>query len=191
MSLVNLVRRRAGRPYGPSQGVVLPIVAILGCAVGMVIVLANSPSPRDLPLLIGLLLIGWIVHLVMIRPRIFLSDELLILQGAVLDREIPISSVTRVLIGNYTKISTTQGSYTSAAISRRLRGREARGWSRGNELSQADLFEADLNALLQRESSRPLVEKGILNRWAWPELGILLGLGLSVALSVFFRVFLG
>jgi hypothetical protein len=169
----------------------MPIVAIIGCFLVIVLVLFNSPSWSDLPVLIGLILLSWVIHLMMIRPRIFLDDDLLVLQGAVLDREIPVVMVTEVLIGNYAKIVTTAGNYTSPAISRRLRGRALRGPGERNQVTQADLLEADLNRLLEREEQELAPEFRVRNQWAWPELGVLLGLGLLVVLSVLGNRILG
>ncbi|HMU36614.1 MAG TPA: hypothetical protein PKA04_07300 [Marmoricola sp.] len=170
------VPRQRGQRYGPTGGAAMVILGWIACAVLLISVLAQSPSWRQLPVGIAALWVAWVVYLVLWRPRVFLSDDWLILQGMLRDREIAVCSITAVLIGQYTKIVTVTGSYTTPAIAKR-----------SHSVSDAELFEERINQLIAPEPrSVPCT-----TFWARREAGVLISLTVLLVLSLLARRLLG
>ena len=158
-------------------------LSILICATGILMVLISVPGWSDLPVITGLLLCAWTVQLILIRPRVFLSEEWLTLRGSFSDLRVPVEAVNSVLIGHYTRIVTEQRTYSTSAISRRLRP--------SRELTSADAFEADLRGLIERHSVRREPADQVTRSWAWRDLLVLLALVLLFALSFLFKGLFG
>lgn len=158
-------------------------LSLLICATGILLVLISVPGWSDLPVITGLLLCAWVIQLMLIRPRVFLSQDWLTLRGSVSDLRVPVQSVTSVLIGNYTKIVTEERTYSTPAISRRLRP--------SREPTSADAFEADLRGLIERHAVRREPAARVTRSWAWRDLFVLLLLVLLFALSFLLKGLFG
>ena len=170
------VPRQQGQRYGPTGGWVTAIIGGIVCALVLISVLASPPSWHPLPVIFAVLWVAWLLYLVLWRPRVFLSDDLLTLQGALRDREIAVSSITSVLIGKYTKVVTVDGVYSTPAI------------ARGNRSpTDAEFFEERLRQLVCDQPKSAAVKVV----WRRRELAISLMIAGLLALGLLARWLLG
>ncbi|HNA98843.1 MAG TPA: hypothetical protein PLC19_05185, partial [Marmoricola sp.] len=168
---VTRVQRQAGSSYGPGRSLPQAIVGIVICGSGLMSVLLAGPHWRDLRVVIALLLGIWVIHVVLLRPRVYLTPELLTIRGSLRDVEIPISLIERVLIGGYTRVVTTQGIFATPVIARPRRISRSPGGQDG--LSEADLFEQELMTLIRNATPNPGASRTVRRSGAALESAIL------------------
>lgn len=141
------------------------------------------------PVLVGVLLIALLLWATMLRPRILIGTERVLLQGSFRDVELPLVSITDVAIGAFTRISLGEQVYSSPAVGRgRHRPpRPPRAAEQAEQvggrpsapprMGEADAFESALDRAIEQATLAGAPADPVRRSWAVPELAGVLVLG--------------
>lgn len=147
------------------------------------------------PVLVGALLVALLLWATMLRPRILVGTERVVLQGTFRDVELPLVAITDVAIGAFTKISIEEQVYASPAVGRGRhrppRPRAAEQAERLGErpsapprMSEADAFESALDRAIEQAGLVGAPADPVRRSWAVPELVGVLVLGVLLLVGV-------
>lgn len=175
---------------GPTSGTVSGWFGIvLGLAV-LLIAVTDSTFGETVPLVLGALLLITLVWTLLLRPRVVLRREAMLLRNGFLDVEVPYGLIDRVVVRSATHVFVGGKRYIGTAVGRstlrmvRDERRSAQGLrdivppdavASGDNLP--DFLE---NRVAERLRDAPRGEGTVRRHVAWPELAIALALGVAL-----------
>jgi hypothetical protein len=192
-----------------TSGLVWGIVALVMAAAVMALDIAAG---LDVPVVIGSLLFAALAYAALIRPRIGVGSDELILDHMFSTVRIPVAAVRSIAIGRTFEARTVDGAYVSAAVGRSLRqalkGRVIRDTqlrrgeplpppphTKPTEMSYADFVVERIHGLAVAARERAHIEDAspeqerlseqVRRTWAWPEIVAVVVLAAAFVVSLF------
>jgi hypothetical protein len=163
------------------------VSGVLGLGAGGV-VLVLSVIDRHLPGIVTGLLVGYASWLVLLRPRVGMSEADLVLRGIATTVLIPLASIESVAIRQVLAVWAGGRRYVSAAVGHTFReiNRQRRGAGTVETVGTHEVKYADHVQEMITQRSRTARRDGapmgpVRREWAWLELG---GLAVLVAVQV-------
>lgn len=176
---------------GPTSGTVSGWFGIVLALVVLVVAGTDSSFGRTLPLVLGALLGISLVWTLLLRPRVVLRRDAMLLRNGFLDTEVPWGLIDRVTVRSATHVFVGEHRYIGTAVGRSLYRmvRDDRTGGRETVMPSAIASGANLPDFLESRVADRLREaprgQGRVRRLvAWPEVVVvvLLAAGLVVAL---------
>jgi hypothetical protein len=184
---VEFFKPTSGRLVG-GIGVVAAVALVIGVAV-------DGLEGSDLAVILGTAFVGVLIWASMLRPRVGLSQEVLVLRNMVTEAQVPLVAIEQLRIRQVLAVRAGERRFVSPGIGRSLRAmRKSAGAPPDPVSSYADFVEERIRqrmdderaksgiALMSDEQQR--LAAGIQVEWAWPELAalVLTGVGFVLAL---------
>jgi hypothetical protein len=194
---VEIFRPTSGRVTG-----VLGLVLVVGV---VVIGLVDRTHGFPLPVVAVALVIGVLVWAAMLRPRVWATEEDLVLRNMMHTAWIPLAAIEQVVVRQVLAVSAGEKRYVSPAVGRSwrqtLKSNRARGADDPEKASTdvrtpsyPDFVEERISRLAEEARARRgigllsdeqlALAAGVRRRWAWPELVGLVVAGVLFVLSL-------
>lgn len=136
--------------FGPTSGVAVGIIGLLACAVVAVAVLVDGGGVAAVRVALAAGLAAVLTWAYLLRPRILLTAEHLVLRNPWTEVRLGVASVRDVTVRSFTRVSTQERTFDAVAV-----GYPLRKLSRERRSPRAGLFgEADLGSIEDPPVSR-------------------------------------
>jgi hypothetical protein len=179
---------------GPTSGTVSGWFGIVLGLVVLVVAMTDSTFGDTVPLVLGALLLITLVWTVLLRPRVVLRRDGMLLRNAFLDVEVPYGLIDRVTVRSATHVFVGRKRYVGTAVGRstlRMVRDERRG-ARGlrdvvppDAVANADNLPDFLeNRVAERLRDASRGEGTVRRHIAWPELALAVALGLALVVAL-------
>jgi hypothetical protein len=192
--------------FRPTSGRVTGVLALVLVAAVVVIGLVDRTHGFPLPVVAVALLVGVLVWAAMLRPRVWATEEDLVLRNMLDTAWIPLAAIEKVVVRQVLAVSAGEKRYVSPAVGKSwrqtLKSSRARGAGDSDEsstdvrtASYPDFVEGRISRLAEEARAKRgigllsdeqlALAAGVRRRWAWPEVIGLVVAGLLVVLSLF------
>jgi hypothetical protein len=190
--------------FRPTSGRITGVLALLLVAAVVVSALADPDSGLPLPVVAASLVMGVLVWSAMLRPRVWVTGEHLVLRNMLHTAEIPLAAIEKVAVQQVLAVSAGEKRYVSPAVGKSWRStvganrsdaeRSAAGRRGAAETSYPEFVEERIARLAEEARARRgiallsdeqlAVAAGVRRARAWPEIAALVLSGLFFLLSV-------
>lgn len=109
------------RRFGPTSGVAIGCIGLAGCAVGAVAALKADTSSVGIGRALVAALVAVLVWCFMLRPRVVIGPDTLVLRNALSEWHVPLASIRSVVVRAITRVRTAEGKYDGVAVGRSVR----------------------------------------------------------------------
>ena len=200
------VAQSGGRPverFGPTSGVVSGFVGLLLAAATVGYVAVVEPTPTGLKVALGAVLFAALTWAVVLRPRVLVVDDRVVLRNAFRDTHVPLAAVEHVTLGQALTVWAGGERHQCLGVSRsgraqiRAQRRQAAASAYGAEEAVAaaaahDLQQETYAVRRLRElahGAQRLAGDGdspqpVRHTWAWPEVAAVTVTGVAFALGL-------
>ncbi len=175
--------------FKPSNGLAMGFLGI--AAAVFVIVLAAVTERNIVGLRVGLLaaVVGVLSWMVLLRPRVRVYSDTLLLRNMASDTVLPLARVQTVLVRHTLNVWVDERRYSCAGIGRTSRSmmRASRGGGSGPGagLDYVSFVETTIDDLARAARRDHQPEPAVQRRWAWLELGMVAVFGLAFVVALF------
>jgi hypothetical protein len=175
--------------FKPTSGTVMGYVGLVTAAAVAVLALVSEPNATGLRTALVAALVGLLVWMVMLRPRVRAYADTLLLKNMTSDTVLPLARVDNVLVRHTLNVWVGDRRYTCAGIGRSTRnmlGAKGRGPAVGGGGHDYPSFVETTIEDLAHAARRDLQGEPppVTRRWAVPELAALGGLVAALLLSL-------
>jgi hypothetical protein len=167
--------------FKPTSGRVVGILGVLGALALIVIVLLDGTAGGDLTLIWAATGFGVLVWASVLRPRVGVSSQHLVLRNLASTVTIPLGAVERLVVRQFLAVRVGGKRYVSPALGRNVRPRRRHAWpgsvpDRAPDLSSdpaknyCDFVEERIRHRIAEVEPALGPPAPVVRRWAWPEL---------------------
>ncbi|MGD9960327.1 hypothetical protein [Nocardioides sp.] len=175
--------------FKPTNGRVVGVLGLL-VALGLIVLLASDGlRGADVPVILGIAFGAVLVWAAIVRPRVGVSREVLVLHNLASTVTIPLISIEQLVIRQFLEVRVEGQRFVSPAVGRSLRDlRKRSGRVLDPVSSYTDFIEDRLDRRLAE--AKELASKGqpapaVRRDWAWPELVAIVVTGTGFLVSLF------
>ncbi|MBB6628917.1 hypothetical protein H5V45_16435 [Nocardioides sp. KIGAM211] len=176
--------------FRPTSGKVLGILALVLSAAVVVIGIVDRDHGFPFPVVAGALVFGVLVWSAMLRPRVWVTSDRLVLRNMLDEVSIPLAAIEQVVVRQVLAVGAGEKRYVSPAVGKSWRKLRAGKDQTADPLQSYPDFVQDRISQLAEDARAQAGVKllsdeqlalaaGVRRRWAWPEV---VALGASIVL---------
>jgi hypothetical protein len=184
--------------FRPTSGRIIGVVALLIAASVLVIGLVDRDHGFPLPVMAAAVVAGIVVWAAMLRPRVWVTGEDLVMRNMLHSVWIPLAAIEQVAVRQVLAVSAGDRRFVSPAIGRSWRQAARSVGSRKDAAALAqsypDFVEERIAQLAEAARAQAGVRllsdeqlalaSGVRRAWAWPEVVALAAAGLVLVVSL-------
>jgi hypothetical protein len=189
--------RKPVERFHATSGHVTGVVALVVAGAVVVVGLVYGESGYSVTVVLGAVLFALLAWIVMLRPRVWATDEHLVMRNILHTERIPLAAIEQVVVRQVLAVSAGERRFVSPAIGRSRR--EAIKSQRRTEPESATtsypvFVEERISHLAAEARTRQGVESaspeqaalaaGVRRAWAWPEIAALVAAGVALVASL-------
>ncbi len=183
--------------FKPTSGRLIGSLGLV-VAVGIIALLVSDGlRGSEIKVILALACFGTLMWAAMLRPRVGLSEDALVLRNLVSEVSIPLAAIEQLALRQVLAVQAGDRRYVSAALGRSLRSiRKSAGKAPDPATSYVDFVEERIRQRMEDARARSEVKlmsdeqvalaAGVQHNWAWPELIALIVTALGFAVALFF-----
>ncbi len=174
--------------FKPTGGRFVGGTGLVAVVAIVVLYLLNGLQTSELKVLAGLACLALLIWVAVLRPRIGVSTDRLVLRGMFSTVTLRLAGVEQLVLRQFLTVRVGDQQFTSPAAGRSLRQmRRTRGDDRDPLNVYSDFIEERIrsrvaDAKLRSASTQELPE--VHREWAWPELTALAVLGVALSITL-------
>lgn len=182
--------------FGPTSGHVTGWAGVVVAVVTAVLLAVQERSAGSVGVSALLLAAGVLLWCFLLRPRVLVGEERLVLRNALSEWDLPLAQVEGVVVRQTTAVATPERTYQGIGVGRPLRKvikadrRDAAGADvpeAGTETPHGDVPDLLVQQVLARAEdarARQLPASEVRRTWAVPEIGVMGALVLVFLVSI-------
>lgn len=183
--------------FAPTSGRILGLVALTIAVAVVVIGIVDREHGFPLPVAAAAVVFGILVWAAMLRPRVWVTEEDLVMRNMLHTVSLPLAAIERVVVRQVLAVSVGEKRFVSPAVGKSWRqtvrsNRSAR--RKTPEQSYPDFVEERISHLSEAARARTGVQilsdeqlalaSGVRRAWAWPEIVALAVSSLAFVVSL-------
>lgn len=165
---------------GRFTGLLAELMALLVIVFGLI-------EGTPVAVVLGAVLFGLLAYVAMLRPRIGIRGQRLVLRDMIATQELPLASIDSARVGRYFRASVDGKDYTSSAITRSLR--QAMRRRPGQSLAETggnyvDLVEEQVQSSIEIAQASGWERGPVTRTWAWTEIGLIAAVAIAFVVTL-------
>jgi hypothetical protein len=183
--------------FKPTSGRLIGGIGVMAALAIIILVGIDGLNGSDLTVILAAAFLGVLIWAAMLRPRVGLSQETLVLRNMVTEAKIPLASIERLGLRQVLAVRAGDRRFVSPAIGRSLRSmRRASGTAPDPVASYADFVEERIRHRMEDARARAgiammsdeqaALAAGVRREWAWLEFAALAVTGVGFVLALIF-----
>jgi hypothetical protein len=183
--------------FHATSGHVTGAVALVVAGAVVLVGLVYGEGGYSVTVVLGAVLFGLLAYVVMLRPRVWATDDDLVMRNILHTEAIPLAAIGRVTVRQVLAVSAGERRFVSPAIGRSRRDTiksQRRSEPESPTTSYPAFVEERITHLateartrqgIQRDSAeQAALAAGVRRTWAWPEIAALAAAGVALLVSV-------
>ena len=182
--------------FEPTGGRVLGVIALVAAVAVVVIGIVDRDHGYPLSVVLGAAGFGILVWAAMLRPRVWVTEEQLVMRNMLHTVRIPLAAIEQVAVRQVLAVSAGEQRFVSPAIGRSLR--QTVKANRKTEPSATESYPVFVEERISRLAEDARAQRGVRRfsdeqaalaagvhrTWAWPEIAGLAFFGLAFLVSL-------
>lgn len=183
--------------FQPTSGRVMGVIALVIAVAVVVIGIVDRNHGYPMSVVLGAVVFGILVWAAMIRPRVWATEEHLVMRNMLHTARIPLAAIEQVAVRQVLAVSAGEQRFVSPAIGRSFR--QTMKSNRKAEQSATESYPVFVEERISRLAEDARAQRGVRRfsdeqaalaagvhrTWAWPEIAGLALFGLAFLVSLF------
>lgn len=183
--------------FQPTSGRIMGAIALVIAAAVVVIGVVDRDHGYPLSVVLGAVVFGILVWAAMLRPRVWATEDHLVMRNMLHTARIPLAAIEQVAVRQVLAVSAGEQRYVSPAIGRSFR--QTVKSNRRTEQSATESYPVFVEERISRLAEDARAQHGVRRfseeqaalaadvdrTWAWPEIAGLTVFGLAFLVSLF------
>ena len=181
--------------FKPTSGLITGSIGIVVVLAVIVVSVVDGSQGPDVAIILAAAFFGILIWAAMLRPRVGVSEEVLVLRNMVSEAEIPLASIEQLVLRQVLAVRAGDRRFVSPAIGRTLRSIRKQGAAPPDPLANyADFVEERIRTRMEGARARSGIAlmsdeqlalgSAVRRVWAWPELVGLIVTGVGFVLAL-------
>jgi hypothetical protein len=183
--------------FKPTSGRLMGVVGLLAGLAVIVLVLIDGLHGSDLAVILATAFFGVLVWAAMLRPRVGVSQDVLVLRNMVTEAKIPLAAIEQLGLRQVLAVRAGDRRFVSPAVGRSLRAMRKDAGTAPDPISNyCDFVEERIRYRMEDARARSgialmsdeqlALASGVRREWAWPEALALVVTGVGFVLTLIF-----
>ena len=191
------VRDKPVERFETTSGRLLGTIALVLAVAVVVIGIVDRDHGYPLSVVLGAVVFGILVWAAMLRPRVWVTREHLVMRNMLHTARIPLAAIEEVAVRQVLAVSAGERRFVSPAVGRSLR--QTLKTNRKTEPSATESYPVFVEERISRlaedaraqrgvrrfSDEQAALAKGVRRTWAWPEIAGLTAFGIAFLVSLF------